>query len=194
MPLLLTLLAVAASALLSPPATRAEVATQRLAIERQFAHEKAECERRFIVSTCLEDVRKRHQGALAPLIRHEQELDAAERLARAAAQAERVKERELAAAQEEGQRRQRLVAAPPPAAPATPASHVSRARSPEAVQRERLQAQRLAEAEAAKRRERSEERQQRMRERLAEHEAKEKARTQPHAAPLPLPGASAASK
>lgn len=194
MPLLLTLLAAAAaSAPLGQPATRAEVATQRAAIEQQFVREKAECEQRFAVSPCLEDMRKRRQAALAPLIRHEQELAAEERRARAAAQAQRVKDRELAAAQEQGQRQQRLLALPPPAAPAQPASHPSRARNPEMVERERQRAVSQAGAEAAKRRERTEERQQRMQQRIAEHEAKEKARTKPRAAPLPLPGASAAS-
>jgi len=105
-----------------------------------------------------------------------------------------VKERELAVAQDEGQRRERLLATPSPSAPATPASHPPRARKPEDAERARQRAIAQAEREAGQRRERAEDRQERMRERVAAHEAKEKARTRPLAAPLPLPGASAASK
>jgi colicin import membrane protein len=194
MSLSLFLLAAAASAPLNQSATRAEVAAQRAAIEQRFAREKTECEQRFAVSPCLEDLRERRQAALAPLIRHEHELDAEDRHARAAAQVQRVKERDLAAAQDEGQRRQRLVTAPPPSPPTVPASHPVRARSPEEAAQERQRSIFKAEREAAQRRERAEERQARMRERLAAREAKEKARTKPLAAPLPLPGASAASK
>lgn len=190
---LLACLALAVGMAAAQPATRAELAAQRAAIEQRFAREQAECEQRFAVSPCLEDLRKRRQAALAPLIRHEHELDAEDRRARAAAQVQRVKERELAAAQDEGQRRQRLVATPPPSLPAVPASHV-KARNPEAVAQERQQSIVKAEREAARRRERAEERQARMRERADAHEAKEKARTRPPAAPLPLPGASAAPR
>lgn len=193
MSLSVLLLAAAASAPLTQPATRAEVAEQRAAIEQRFAREKSECEQRFAVSPCLEDLRKRRELALAPLIRHEHELDAEDRRTRAAAQVQRVKERELAAAQDEGQRRERLLTAPPPSAPAMPASHPVRARNPEDAERARQRAIAQAEREAGQRRERAEERQERMRRRIADHAAKEKARTKSLAAPLPLPGASAAS-
>lgn len=176
------------------PATRAEVAAQRAAVEQRFEREKAECEERFAVSPCLEDVRQRRQAALAPLVRHEHELAAEERRARALAQTQRVKERELAAAQEEGQRRQQLLAAPPAEPPAVPASHVTRARNPEAAARERDKAASQAQAQAAERRDRAQQRQERMRERVTENESRQKHRGKPPAAPLPVPGASAASK
>lgn len=194
MSLSILVLAVAASAPLSQPATRAEVAAQRAAVEQRFEREAAECQQRFAVSPCLEDVRQRRQAALAPLVRHEHELAAEERRARAAAQTQRVKERELAAAQEEGQRRQRLLAASPAAPPAAPASHVTRARDPDAAARQRDQAASQAQAQAAERRERAQQRQERMRERVEENEARQKRRSKPPAAPLPVPGASAASK
>lgn len=192
-PLLILLAAAAASAPLSQPATRAEVAAQRAAVEEHFAREKTECEQRFAVSDCLEALRKRRQDALAPLVRHEHELAAEERRDRAAAQVQRVKERELAAAQDEGQRRQRMVAASPPVPPATPAPHAVKARNPETVERERAQALGKSEAEAAQRRERAQAREEAMQQRIAEHEARQKKRSKPVAAPLPLPGASAAS-
>ena len=190
-PLILAGIACAAAA---QPATRAEVATQRVAIEQRFVREKAECEQRFAVSTCLDEVRRRRQDALAPLVKREHELAAEERRARAAAQAQRVRERELAAAQDEGHKRERLLMAPPSAAASAPAARVPKARNPQAAEQARLAAEHKAGAEAAKRREQAEVRRQRQQQRMAEHEAKMKSRTKPAAAPLPLPGASAASK
>lgn len=187
--LLLTLITAAAA---SAPATRAELAAQRAAIEQRFDREKAECEQRFIVTPCLEAVRQQRQSALAPLISREHELAAEERRARAAAQVERVRERELAASQEAGQRQQRAQAALP-LQPATPASHAVRARSAEEAERQQHLAETQAEAEAARRRAQAQERRDRMQERLAEHAAREKRRLKPAAPPLPLPGASAAS-
>ena len=173
---------------LAQPATRSEVQAQRAAIEQRFAREQAECERRFVVSACLEDLQQRRREALAPLVAREHELAAEERRERAAAQAQRVKEREQAAAQDEGQRRERLVPAP-----AVPASHPVRARSPEqAVQAQRL-AEQKAEEEAAKRREQARERELRQQQRIAEHAERQKRRTKPPAAPLPLPGAAPTS-
>ncbi|MFG6487145.1 hypothetical protein ACG04R_10730 [Roseateles sp. BYS78W] len=190
-PLLILLAATAASAPLSPPATRAEVAAQRAAVEQQFVREKAECEQRFAVSACLDELRQRRRDALAPLVRHEHELAAEERRDRAAAQAQRVKERELAA--DQGQHHERLVTAQPAVPPKTPASHAVRARSEEEVAREQARAANQAAAEAAQRRERAQAREEAMRQRIAEHEARQKNRTKPLAKPLPLPSASAAS-
>ncbi|MCF8204617.1 MAG: hypothetical protein K9J82_06060, partial [Methylotenera sp.] len=62
-----------APAALSAPATRAEVAAQRAAIEQQFAREKAACEQRFAISACLEDLRQRQREALAPVVAREHE-------------------------------------------------------------------------------------------------------------------------
>lgn len=185
----LCVLLLASGACGAQPATRAEVQAQRSAIDRQFVREKAECEQRFAVSACLEEARQRQRAALAPLVAREHELAAEERKARAAAQAQRVKEREQAASQDDGQRRERLV----PAAPAVPASHPARPRSPEQAAQQQRQAEQKAQAEAARRREQARERELRQQQRIAEHEAREKRRTKPPAAPLPLPGASAAS-
>lgn len=189
-PLVLALL-LAATAAFAQPATRAEVAAQRAALEQGFAREKAECEQRFGVSACLEELRQRRHDALAPLVKREHELAAEERRVRAAAQTQRVHEREVAASQDEGQRRERVVAAPPATPPATPASHAPRARTPEDAARAQRDAAQKAEAEAAKRRAQAEERQRRQQERVLEHEAQQKRRMKPPAAPLPLPGASA---
>ena len=175
------------------PATRSEVQAQRAAIEQQFAREQAECQQRFAVSACLEDLQQRRRDALSPIVAREHELAAQERRERAAAQAQRVKEREEAAAQDEVPRRERLV----PATPAAPASHPVRARSPEAAAQAQRQAEQKAAEAAARRREQAREREMRQQERIAEHEARQKRRTKPPAAPLPLPAAlpdSAASR
>ncbi len=185
------ILLLVATAAWAQPATRAEVAAQRTAIEQRFAREQAECEQRFSVAACLDDLRQRRHDALVPLVRREHELAAEERHQRAEAQAQRVRERELAAAQDEGQRRERVV---PAHASSTPASQPVRARSPEQAAQARQQAEQKADAESARRRERARERELRQQQRLATHAAKEKNRIKPLAAPLPLPGASAASK
>ncbi len=190
----LWLAAVVACAETPQPATRAEVAVQRAAIEQRFAQEKLDCEQRFSVAACLDELRRRRHEALAPLVRRENELAAEERRARAAAQTQRVRERELAASQDEGQKRERILTAPPPAPPAVAASRTPRARSPEDAARQRQQAENKAQGEAAKRREQAEVREKRQQQRIAEHEARQKARAKPLAAPLPLPGASAASR
>ena len=183
--------AVAAAA--AQPATRAEVTAQRDAIEAQFTRDKAECEKRFSVAACLDDLRTRRHDARTPLVQREHELAAEERRARAVAQVERVRERELAAAQDEGQRRERIVLAPTSTLPATPASHPPRGRSADdAAQSQRL-AERKAEAEAARRREQAREREARLREQVAAHEAREKRRMKPRAAPLPQSGAASAA-
>ncbi|MGM9481217.1 hypothetical protein ACS5PN_08495 [Roseateles sp. NT4] len=190
-PLILALVATAAAA---QPATRAEVAAQRAAIEQRFAQEKLDCQSRFSVASCLDDVRQRRHDAMAPLVKREHELAAEERSERASAQTQRVRERELAAAQDEGQKRERLLTASPPASSVSPAARTPKALSPEAAEHNRLKAAQKADAEAAKRREQAEARQLHQQRVQAEHEARQKSRTKPAAAPLPLPGASAASK
>lgn len=188
------ILALAATAAVAQPATRTEVAAQRAAVEQRFAREKLECEQRFSVAACLDDVRQRRHDALEPLVKREHELAAEERRARAAGQTQRVRERELAASQDEGQKRERLLTAPNPAQPASPLARTPRAISPEAAERHRAQVAGKAEEDAAKRREKAQAREQQQQQRIAEHAAKLKNRTKPAAAPLPLPGASAASR
>ena len=186
----LLLLAAAASMPLNQPATRAEVATQRAALEQRFLQDKAECEQRFNISACTEELRQRRHDALAPLVQREHELATEERLARAAAQRERVRERELAASQDEGQRREKVLTAAPPLPPSAAASHPGKVRSPQDAERTRRQAEQKADSEAARRRAQAQEREKRQQQHAAEHEAKLKARTKPAAAPLPLPAAS----
>jgi len=187
---LLLLAAAAASAPQIPPATRAEVAAQRAAIEQRFDREQAACQDQFAISSCVEDVRQRRHAALAPLVRREHELAAEERRARATAQTQRVNEREQAAAQDDGQRHERVVAVPP----ATPAARAPKALTPDEAEHKRQQAESQAQSAAAQRREQLREREERQQQRAADHELRLKKKTKPPAAPLPVPGASAASR
>lgn len=183
----------AAAAVAAPlPSTRAEVAAERAALEQRFAQDQAECGRQFVVSSCMDEVRQRRHEALAPLVRREHELAAEERRARAAAQARHVQERERAAGRGGARAQERIVALPSRAASSAP--RVPRARSPESAEHRQRQAAQQADADAAQRREQALQRQQQMRQRLTEHQAREKRRLKPAAAPLPLPGASAASR
>lgn len=184
-------LLLAAAAAPAQPVNRAEVQAQRKSVEQQFAREEAECRQRFAVSACLESLRLRRREALAPIVAREHELAADERRERAQAQARRVQERELAAsAPEEGRPRDRLQ----PGVPAPPASHPVRARQPEQAAQAVREAERRAQAEAARRREQARERDVRQQQRVEAHEERERRRNKPPAAPLPIPGASAASR
>lgn len=182
---------------LPPPsaasATRAELAAERAAIEQRFDADKQACERQFAITPCVEALRQRRHDALEPLVKREQALAAEERRIRAAAQAERVRERDLAAAQEEAQRREQAVVAPLPAVPATPASHAPRARDAADAARQRQRVEAQAAGVAAQRVEQRRVREDEQRKRIADHEARLQRRTKPAAAPLAVPGESAAS-
>ncbi|HEY4082617.1 MAG TPA: hypothetical protein VGM81_18175 [Burkholderiaceae bacterium] len=73
---------------------RKQLAQQRSEIEARFAAEAKACTDRFVVNACLDDVHARRATALRPIVAREQEVDAAERQARATAQRERVRQRQ----------------------------------------------------------------------------------------------------
>jgi len=162
---------------------RARIAAEREALSAGFAQEEIECQRRFAVNDCLEDVRRRRRAALEPLRSREFDLDDAERLRRAAERRAAIEAR-----QRERDERPPLVPLPelPPREPTVPASAAAApstpsapradpapARAAEAAQRARAAQQRREEAAAAS---------QRVEERLREREAAGKI-----AAPLPVP-------
>jgi len=161
---------------------RARIAAEREALTARFAQEELECQRRFAVNDCLDDVRRRSRDALAPLRAREFELDDAERLQRAA-------ERRAAI---EARQRERDARPPPaalpdlpprePAVPALPASAAAAVpRRADAAQSATLEAQQRAQA-AQRRRDEAAAAQERVQRRLREREAAGKA-----AAPLPVP-------
>ena len=124
-------------------AERARIAGERHAIEARYAAEAAECRRHFVVSACLEDVRRRQRQALAAPRREELQLDDAERRRRAAERIEAVRARQAA-----------MVARPPPAPASEPVPHAAEAPRPAASQAPRTQdaTAKTAEAAAAARR------------------------------------------
>lgn len=176
------------------PLTRAQVAAQRAALTQRFASEQADCEQRFAVSGCMEALRLRRQAAFAPLVQRDHELAAEERKARSAAQVQRVRDREQAAAADEAEHRERLLTEPVPREPAMPASHGARGRSPEQAQQHQQQAEQRAASLAQQRQASRREREQRQQQRAQEHGQRLKQKGKAAAAPLPLPGAASAAR
>jgi len=85
---------------------------QRSALDAQMARDGEVCEARFAVNACLDEARARHRAATSPLTARLNALDARERIERAAAQQERVAERQREFAAEEGRRRTQALKAP----------------------------------------------------------------------------------
>lgn len=194
--LLLTSAALPAFAQLDQSAERERLRAQRAEIEARFALEREGCEQRFAVNACVDEAKQRRSAGLHPLQRREIELDAAQRKARAAAQQERVAERNREAASEEGRKRTEVLLAPPrqPAAQAAP-------RPPRAAPEAHAEAYKAqvakAERDAKHNRERLAERQREQKAHLLALEERQRRRAadgKKPAAPLPPPAkASAAS-
>ncbi|MDC8783646.1 hypothetical protein [Roseateles koreensis] len=89
---------------------------QRNEIEARFATESQACETHFVVTSCLDDARKRRETAIRPLLDREETLATAERKAKALAQREAVLQRQRDFATQEGERRTESLRAPPPVA------------------------------------------------------------------------------
>jgi hypothetical protein len=178
------------AALPADDAERARLAAERQALIDRFAQEELDCQQRFLVNACVEDVSRRRRDALAPLRARELELDDAERRRRAAGRraAIEAKQREQAARPAPASapdRPPRPPAEPASAAPASPASASppsnaeAQARAARAAERARASQRRREDAEAAL---------ERVRRRVAEREAAGKT-----AAPLPVPDAASAA-
>ena len=88
---------------------RKQLAQQRSEIDARFAAEAKACTDRFVVNACLDDVHARRAIALKPIVAREQEVDAAERQARSAAQHERVRQRQQDAGTSDAARRTDLI-------------------------------------------------------------------------------------
>lgn len=193
---LLMLAALPAFAQLDQGAEREQLRAQRAEIEARFAQERDGCERRFAVNACVDDAKQRRSAALRPLQRREIELDAAQRKARAAAQQERVAERNREAASEEGRKRTEVLLAPP-RQPASQAAPRPPRAAPEAHAESYKAQVEKSEQDAKRNRERMAERQRAQREHLKALEDRQRRRVaegKRPAAPLPPPTkASAAS-
>ncbi|MCX2862642.1 hypothetical protein OOZ63_12425 [Paucibacter sp. PLA-PC-4] len=100
---------------------REALAEQRRHIEARHAQALKDCAPRFNVNACEQQARLERAQALKPLLAREQELDSAQRQARAQAQRERVQAKQQAFASQDGKRMQRSLLAdlPRPAAAAS---------------------------------------------------------------------------
>jgi len=186
------------AALAAPAATeRLRLAAERQAAESRYAAEEAECQQRFIVTSCVDDVRLRRRVALAGLRQQEHALDDAERRARAAERQQAVERKSAEAASRPA------ASAPPPnlrlRAAASAASGASGASGASATVPSEPAGRKgpgpEAARDAARRASAAEQRRliaEAGRARIAAREAERVARGKP-AAPLPLPGELAGS-
>ncbi|MET0517219.1 MAG: hypothetical protein ABW005_00150 [Burkholderiaceae bacterium] len=121
-PLLLLMLAGAASAQAAAPAgeavERSELARRRSAIEAQYARDSQACQSHFAVNECLTEVRQRRNAQLKPVQDRLLVLGDQGRRTRAKNKQERVEERQREAATQDGAHEVRaLTSAPPLASP-----------------------------------------------------------------------------
>ncbi len=77
---------------------RAAIDAQRLAIEQDFDRQEAACRRQFVVTACVDDVRRRRRVALAPLRARVVQVDEAARQARAAERRQAIADKQAAGA------------------------------------------------------------------------------------------------
>jgi hypothetical protein len=99
---------------------------QRAALDAQLAAERESCEQRFAVTSCLEEANARHAQALKPIVAREQALNEIARQERAAAQQERVRQRQQEAGSSEAAHRTELIkqaSQPAQASRAVPREH-----------------------------------------------------------------------
>lgn len=179
-------------------AERERIASERAAAETRFAEERLDCQRRFVVTSCVDAARKRERETLEKLRHQEAVLDDAQRRRRAAERlsairariaSEEARRQQVAAdAQAQGRHEAELRRHPPRAGKrwnvATPPE--SAASAPDAAAREARARARFEGRQDAARQHRAD----------AQRRAAERARTgKPQAAPLPVPvGASGAAR
>ncbi|MET0208578.1 MAG: hypothetical protein ABW220_06025 [Burkholderiaceae bacterium] len=195
---------------------KATRAAERDRIEKTYQATVAECRQRFAVTTCEREARAERIRALRPLDREQKDVADLERQRRAAAQRERLQEKDRAAAADESQRRTATVreADRQASAPTLPPAKAPRA-NPEMHQRQRLAAEAADRRKAAERRQAAIERREKIEERqrlaVAQQRAKaasaaerkgaaasapagkasgKPANVKPPAASLPIPSAS----
>ena len=183
-------------------ADRRALLQQRSAFDAQLARDTEVCEARFAVNACVDEVRARHSAAISPLTAKLEALNARERTERAAAQKERVAERQREFAAEEGRRRTEALKAPHAASPAELAAstppRAPLAADPE-VRAKRLRTQAAADAQTAQNNRdqlAARQHQQQLREQAQQQRAEARARSgkKPGVAlPLPTPAEVAAA-
>ncbi len=119
------LLLLCASAFAADGTERQQLIKKRAALDAQLAAESKACQQRFAVTACVEEAKGRHAQALVPIVAREQALDEIARRERAAAQQERVRQREQEAGHNEAAHRTELImqANQPPVPRSAPRPH-----------------------------------------------------------------------
>lgn len=178
-------LATAAGAADHTAAERGRIEAEIQRLNNGFAAEESDCQQRFVVTSCVEEVRLRRRDTLAPLRARLLALDDADRRQRASAR--------LAAIEDKRRAQRESVPEPPPPRPAVERSPLAASAPLLVVRRDETGAarQQAASAAAAQRVVAAKRRQQqadqdaaRVREKLLERERSGKS-----AAPLPVPAA-----
>jgi colicin import membrane protein len=143
-------------------AERERIAGERAVVETRYAEERLACQQNFVVTSCVEDARRREREALGGLRRQEALLDeaqrrqrAAERMAaiRAKVSAEEERQRDMAANPRRVRPLQPMAPSAGPAAPARAASAPApqTATAPAAGERESRETRSRARFEARQR-------------------------------------------
>ena len=162
---------------------RGRLGAERLRLELEFVDEQRRCGERFVVTACLDDVRRRQRMALAPLRERELQIDADERRQRAVERLAAVAAKQQAALQRPpaSETEQRVYKRLDP--PVAAASRATRAVGSAAGRKAEIEAEAAARLSAdAQRRAASELTRERIAARLADRVAKGKP-----SVPLPVP-------
>ena len=166
-PLLVFALLLLALPALAADLERQQLSKQRAALDAQLAAESKACQQRFVVTSCVEEAKARHVQALKPIVAREQALDEIARRERAAAQQEKVRQREQEVGSNEAAHRTELIkrANQPQVPRSAPRPHPgpTPAQQQKAIEQKTVASERQAEQN---------------RERLARHEAELKQRQQ----------------
>ena len=174
-------------------AERRQLEQQRREIEARFKADSAECQTHFVVNSCIAALRTQRNAAIRPIEARERALDAAERKARAEAQAQRVADRQRDFAAE--QARRRAEAQGKPAVTSAPPVLATTRKPPVALEVRQQQMQKQLEADklaAEHQRQQLLERQQQLKQRQqdnADRLAARAANGRKPGAPLPTPSA-----
>ncbi|HSB25103.1 MAG TPA: hypothetical protein VLE94_18535 [Burkholderiaceae bacterium] len=175
----------------SDKAQREQLDVRRAAAEARYERTVRECERGFVVTSCVDKAKAERRATLDRISREQVALDDAQRKRRAEERRQRI-------AEKQAQQALRGSASAPgaevlaPRAPSAPASSATPGRR---FEQRTAEEEAAAQAEAARRAAQAQERRERAQahaEAVRQRNA-ERAAQRPPAAPLPVPGASAAS-
>ncbi|HVO07007.1 MAG TPA: hypothetical protein VMT83_09505 [Burkholderiaceae bacterium] len=175
----------------SDKARREQLDAQRSAAEARYERAVRECERGFVVTSCVDKAKAERRATLDRISREQMAIDDAQRKRRADERRQRIAEKQAQQALRGGASAPEAEVRAPRATPA-PASSPKPGRR---IEQRPAEEEAAAQAEAARRAAQSQERRERAQahaEAVRQRNA-ERAAQRPPAAPLPAPGASAAS-